>query len=157
MRPSDAGIVVDPSGDCLSNGSRKATFITLLTDSSTYMAVLWLDDIGSEDLETVGGKAASLGELHGADLPVPPAFVVSPGTDRRVTRGSGVAAELFRALPAHALASPPLAGAGVGSGRRWTPGPGSTGRRAAPAAGWRAGERRSIPGSPRSGAPKATV
>ena len=109
MRPSDAGIVVDPSGDCLSNGSRKATFITLLTDSSTYMAVLWLDDIGSEDLETVGGKAASLGELHGADLPVPPAFVVTAGTYRRFIEESGIETELFEAIDVDAEDSHALA------------------------------------------------
>lgn len=27
------------------------------------MAVLWLDEIGADDLEKVGGKGASLGEL----------------------------------------------------------------------------------------------
>jgi pyruvate,water dikinase len=62
------------------------------------MAVLWLDDIGSDDLETVGGKAASLGELHGADLPVPPAFVVTAGTYRRFIEESGIEEELFEAV-----------------------------------------------------------
>jgi pyruvate,water dikinase len=62
------------------------------------MAVLWLDDIGSEDIETVGGKAASLGELHGADLPVPPAFVVTAGTYRRFIEASGIEEELFEVV-----------------------------------------------------------
>lgn len=35
------------------------------------MVVLWLDEISANDLELVGGKGASLGELTGADLPVP--------------------------------------------------------------------------------------
>jgi pyruvate,water dikinase len=62
------------------------------------MAVLWLDEIGSDDLERVGGKAASLGELHGADLPVPPAFVVTAGTYRQFIEESGIEAELFEAV-----------------------------------------------------------
>ena len=62
------------------------------------MTVLWLDDIGSDDLETVGGKAASLGELHGADLPVPPAFVVTAATYRAFLEESGIEAELFEAV-----------------------------------------------------------
>ncbi len=33
------------------------------------MAVLWLDEISGDDLETVGGKGASLGELTGAGCP----------------------------------------------------------------------------------------
>ncbi|ESS02640.1 MAG: hypothetical protein A07HR67_02144, partial [uncultured archaeon A07HR67] len=36
------------------------------------MAVLWLDDVDADDIETVGGKGASLGELIDAGLPVPP-------------------------------------------------------------------------------------
>ncbi len=54
------------------------------------MAVLWLDDIGSDDLETVGGKGASLGELTGAGLPVPPAFVVTAGTYREFIENAGI-------------------------------------------------------------------
>ena len=46
------------------------------------MAVLWLDDITASDLELVGGKGASLGELTGAGLPVPSGVVVSASTYR---------------------------------------------------------------------------
>ena len=46
------------------------------------MAVIWLDEIGADDLETVGGKGASLGELASAGLPVPDAFIVSAETYR---------------------------------------------------------------------------
>ena len=58
------------------------------------MAVLWLDEIGADDLDTVGGKAASLGELTGAGLPVPPAFVVTAGTYRRFLEKAGIESEL---------------------------------------------------------------
>jgi len=59
------------------------------------MAVLWLDEIRADDLETVGGKAASLGEMTTADLPVPPAFVVTAGTYRRFIEETGIDEELF--------------------------------------------------------------
>jgi pyruvate,water dikinase len=62
------------------------------------MAVLWLEDIGSTDLERVGGKAASLGELVAAGLPVPPAFVVTADTYRSFVEETGIEEELFEAI-----------------------------------------------------------
>ena len=59
------------------------------------MAVLWLDDIRGDDLETVGGKAASLGEMTSAGLPVPPAFVVTADTYRSFIEETGIDDELF--------------------------------------------------------------
>ena len=61
------------------------------------MAVLWLDDVSADDVETVGGKAASLGELTGAGLPVPSGFVVTAGTYRAFIEGAGIDEELFAA------------------------------------------------------------
>ena len=62
------------------------------------MPVLWLDDIRASDLERVGGKGASLGELTAAGLPVPPGFVVSAGTYRTFIEEAGIAEELFEAV-----------------------------------------------------------
>ncbi|GAB7094374.1 pyruvate, water dikinase [Halolamina litorea] len=62
------------------------------------MGVLWLDDVRAADLETVGGKGASLGELTGAGLPVPPGFVVSAGTYRAFIEEAGIDEELFAAM-----------------------------------------------------------
>ena len=62
------------------------------------MAVLWLDEIDADDLDTVGGKAASLGEMAGAGLPVPPAFVVTAGTYRTFIEEAGIDEELFAAV-----------------------------------------------------------
>ncbi|NHN42412.1 phosphoenolpyruvate synthase [Halorubellus sp. JP-L1] len=62
------------------------------------MAVLWLDDIRASDLERVGGKGASLGELTAAGLPVPPGFVVSADTYRTFIEEAGIADELFEAV-----------------------------------------------------------
>jgi pyruvate,water dikinase len=62
------------------------------------MAVLWLDEIAADDLESVGGKAASLGELTATGLPVPPGFVVTAGTYRRFIEETGIDDELFAAV-----------------------------------------------------------
>jgi pyruvate,water dikinase len=62
------------------------------------MAVVWLDAVGATDLDRVGGKAASLGELTGAGLPVPPGFVVTADTYRSFIEETGVAEELFAAV-----------------------------------------------------------
>ncbi|SNR42723.1 phosphoenolpyruvate synthase [Halorubrum vacuolatum] len=62
------------------------------------MAVLWLDEVDADDLGTVGGKAASLGELIGAGLPVPPGFVVTADTYRTFIVDSGIDEELFAAV-----------------------------------------------------------
>ncbi|WP_423751178.1 phosphoenolpyruvate synthase [Salinirarus marinus] len=62
------------------------------------MAVVWLDDVRAADLDTVGGKAASLGELTAAGLPVPPGFVVTAGTYRTFIEEAGIDEELFAAV-----------------------------------------------------------
>ncbi|WP_430504457.1 phosphoenolpyruvate synthase [Haloparvum sp. PAK95] len=62
------------------------------------MAVLWLDDVDADDLNRVGGKAASLGELTGAGLPVPPGFAVTAGTYRTFIEEAGIDDELFSAV-----------------------------------------------------------
>ncbi|WP_254528282.1 phosphoenolpyruvate synthase [Natrinema gelatinilyticum] len=62
------------------------------------MAVLWLDEISAGDLERVGGKGASLGELTGAGLPVPPGFVVTAGTYRSFIEEAEIDDELFAAV-----------------------------------------------------------
>ena len=62
------------------------------------MAVLWLDDVRADDLSAVGGKAASLGEMTAAGLPVPPAFVVSADTYRAFIEDTGIETELFEAV-----------------------------------------------------------
>ncbi|WP_336022213.1 phosphoenolpyruvate synthase [Halobellus salinisoli] len=62
------------------------------------MAVAWLDDVRSADIDRVGGKAASLGELTGAGLPVPSGFVVTAGTYREFIENAGIDEELFSAV-----------------------------------------------------------
>jgi pyruvate,water dikinase len=62
------------------------------------MAVLWLSAVGKDDIDAVGGKGASLGELSGAGLPVPPAFIVTAGTYRSFIEETGIDDELFSAV-----------------------------------------------------------
>ncbi|ALG81540.1 pyruvate, water dikinase [Halanaeroarchaeum sulfurireducens] len=62
------------------------------------MAVRWLEDIRADDIDLVGGKGASLGEMTDAGLPVPPGFVVTAGTYRDFIEGTGIDEELFEAV-----------------------------------------------------------
>ncbi|MFB6071908.1 MAG: pyruvate, water dikinase [Halobacterium sp.] len=62
------------------------------------MAVRWLEDIRADDVDSVGGKGASLGELTDAGLPVPPGFVVTAGTYRTFIEEAGIDDELFAAV-----------------------------------------------------------
>jgi pyruvate,water dikinase len=62
------------------------------------MAIRWLSDIRSGDLDSVGGKAASLGELTDAGLPVPAAFVVTTDTYRDFIEETGLADDLRSAV-----------------------------------------------------------
>lgn len=62
------------------------------------MAVLWISDITVDDHESVGGKAASLGELANAGLPVPPGFVVTSETYREFIESTGIDTDLFAAV-----------------------------------------------------------
>ncbi|HWQ65327.1 MAG TPA: phosphoenolpyruvate synthase [Methanospirillum sp.] len=45
--------------------------------------ILWLEEIRKEDILSVGGKGASLGEMASIGLPIPPAFVVTSQAFRR--------------------------------------------------------------------------
>jgi len=62
------------------------------------MPVAWLSSISASDIDTVGGKGASLGELTGAGLPVPSGFVVTADTYRTFIEETGIAEELFAAV-----------------------------------------------------------
>src|SRR6476646_699663 len=47
-------------------------------------SILFFNDISDVDLSRVGGKGLSLGKTAGAGLPVPPGFVVTTETYRRL-------------------------------------------------------------------------
>ncbi|VVB92402.1 Phosphoenolpyruvate synthase [uncultured archaeon] len=65
-----------------------------MTDES----VVWLEEVGKEDIAIVGGKGASLGEMLRAELPVPPGFAVTAQAYRRFLDENGISDELFSSL-----------------------------------------------------------
>ena len=44
---------------------------------SGQKAVVWFNEVTKEDVSTVGGKGANLGEMTKARIPVPPGFIVT--------------------------------------------------------------------------------
>ncbi|MDY7082000.1 MAG: PEP/pyruvate-binding domain-containing protein, partial [Halobacteria archaeon] len=61
-------------------------------------SVLWFEDVGNDDIDKVGGKGASLGEMANNDLPVPGGFVVTAQAYRRFIQETGIEEELFEAV-----------------------------------------------------------
>ncbi|MCX9013806.1 MAG: phosphoenolpyruvate synthase, partial [Candidatus Methanoperedens sp.] len=61
-------------------------------------SVVWLEEVGKEDIALVGGKGASLGEMIQAELPVPPGFAVTAPAYRRFLDENGFADKLFKTL-----------------------------------------------------------
>jgi pyruvate,water dikinase len=61
-------------------------------------AVVWLEEVGKEDLATVGGKGASLGEMINIKVPVPGGFAVTAQAFRDFINRSGIAKKLFESL-----------------------------------------------------------
>jgi pyruvate,water dikinase len=57
--------------------------------------ILWLEEIRKEDIVSVGGKGASLGEMASIGLPVPKAFVVTAQAFRRFLVETGLEKKLF--------------------------------------------------------------
>lgn len=77
-----------------SNGihTHRLVFMTGVPD------ILWLEEIRKEDIPSVGGKGASLGEMASIGLPVPPAFVVTSQAFRRFLVQSGLEEPLYSVL-----------------------------------------------------------
>src|SRR3990172_561088 len=61
-------------------------------------SVVWLEEVGKEDIAIVGGKGASLGEMIRAELPVPGGFAVTAQAFRRFLDENGISDELFSSL-----------------------------------------------------------
>jgi pyruvate,water dikinase len=58
--------------------------------------VSWLEDLGKNDVALAGGKAAHLGELLHAGLPVPPGFVVTTAAYQQFITANGLQPEIER-------------------------------------------------------------
>ncbi|OPY51892.1 MAG: Phosphoenolpyruvate synthase [Methanosaeta sp. PtaU1.Bin112] len=61
-------------------------------------AVVWLEEVGKNDLSVVGGKGASLGEMINIGVPVPGGFAVTAQAFRDFINRAGIADKLFEAL-----------------------------------------------------------
>ena len=61
-------------------------------------SVVWLEEVGKEDIAIVGGKGASLGEMMHAELPVPGGFAVTAQAFRRFIDENIAGDELFKCL-----------------------------------------------------------
>lgn len=64
----------------------------------TEDSVVWLEEVGKEDIAIVGGKGASLGEMLRAELPVPTGYAVTAQAFRRFIDENGINDELFGSL-----------------------------------------------------------
>jgi len=60
--------------------------------------ILWLAEIRKEDIPSVGGKGASLGEMTAVGLPVPNAFVVTAQAFRRYIEDAKIDTGIFSRL-----------------------------------------------------------
>ncbi|MBT8508138.1 phosphoenolpyruvate synthase [Methanomicrobiaceae archaeon CYW5] len=60
--------------------------------------ILWLAEIKKEDIPSVGGKGASLGEMTSVGLPVPGAFVVTAQAFRRFLEETNIDEAVFSLL-----------------------------------------------------------
>jgi hypothetical protein len=61
-------------------------------------AVVWLEEVGKDDLSIVGGKGASLGEMINIGVPVPGGFAVTAQAFRDFINRAGIAQKLFEVL-----------------------------------------------------------
>ncbi|HII06915.1 MAG TPA: phosphoenolpyruvate synthase, partial [Methanotrichaceae archaeon] len=61
-------------------------------------AVVWLEEVGKDDVPVVGGKGASLGEMINVGAPVPGGFAVTAQAYRDFINRSGIADDIFEAL-----------------------------------------------------------
>lgn len=61
----------------------------------TAPTIRWIDDLTLEDSDSVGGKAANLGELLAAKFPVPPGFVITADAYLDAMGAAGVRSELL--------------------------------------------------------------
>ncbi len=60
--------------------------------------VVWLNEVGKDDVSIVGGKGASLGEMINVGAPVPGGFAVTAPAFRDFIDRSGIADDLFSSL-----------------------------------------------------------
>lgn len=60
--------------------------------------IIWFKDLKKEDVPSVGGKGANLGEMYNIPLPIPPGFVVSTNAFKRFITETRISERIFSAL-----------------------------------------------------------
>jgi pyruvate,water dikinase len=65
---------------------------------NTVPNILWLEEIRKEDIISVGGKGASLGEMASLGLPVPRAFVVTAQAFRQFLIETGLEQKIYKSI-----------------------------------------------------------
>jgi len=60
--------------------------------------IVWLSEIGRNDIPIAGGKGANLAELFNAGLPVPPAFVITADAYKKFLAETGIGEKIFGIL-----------------------------------------------------------
>jgi len=60
--------------------------------------VVWFKEVDKEDIGTVGGKGANLGEMTRAGLPVPPGFIVTAQAYFHFLDAAGIRHEMEKIL-----------------------------------------------------------
>src|SRR5690554_1543754 len=80
--------------------------------------IVSLNCLTKDDVASVGGKGANLGELRRAGMPTPPGFVVTAGSYLRVLEENGVRDELAALHDRSFVAGADLAALGAEARRR---------------------------------------
>ncbi len=60
--------------------------------------IVWLEEIRAKDVKIAGGKGANLGELRAANVPVPPAFIVTSEAFREFVVRTGIVEEIGKII-----------------------------------------------------------
>ncbi|MES0329281.1 MAG: PEP/pyruvate-binding domain-containing protein, partial [Dehalococcoidales bacterium] len=61
-------------------------------------SIVWFKDVTKDDIPLVGGKGANLGEMTGANVPVPPGFIVTADAYFDFIDKSGLGVQIKRML-----------------------------------------------------------
>ncbi|MEM2956451.1 MAG: phosphoenolpyruvate synthase [Candidatus Pacearchaeota archaeon] len=60
--------------------------------------ILWLNEIGKEDINIAGGKGANLAEMYNIGLPVPPAFIITANAFKKFIEDTGLKDRILNEL-----------------------------------------------------------
>jgi pyruvate,water dikinase len=61
-------------------------------------STIWFDDLRKDDVPTVGGKNANLGEMIAAGIPVPPGFAITAQAYKKFIEATGTADKIYKIL-----------------------------------------------------------